>query len=103
MPHERAKLVRQEIGLLKPDELAAVLDVSVETITTWRHEGTGPDYIRAGKQIRYRVADVDKWLDLNTVTVDRVRTPDSSREVNRVGNKSLAKALQAEPRPALVA
>jgi excisionase family DNA binding protein len=49
--------------LLSPAELAEYLDVPLRTVYVWRSVGTGPRGIRVGKHVRYRPADVDRWLD----------------------------------------
>lgn len=52
-------------GLLSPNEVAAYLGVPVKTVYRWNTTGTGPTYVRVGKHVRYRLADVDKWLASN--------------------------------------
>lgn len=32
------------------------------TLERWRRDGVGPRYLRVGRTIRYRRADVDAWL-----------------------------------------
>jgi hypothetical protein len=32
-----------------------------------RRTGTGPDYIRCGRSILYRLADLDRWLENHVV------------------------------------
>jgi len=49
--------------LLRPDEVAAILDVPLRTIYRWRSHHEGPRGYRIGRHVRYRVDDVDKWLD----------------------------------------
>jgi excisionase family DNA binding protein len=51
------------LKLLSPAELAEYLDVPLRTVYVWRSVGTGPQGIRVGKHVRYRPADVDRWLD----------------------------------------
>ena len=46
---------------LSPAELAAREDVSVATVYEWNYTGTGPRYFRAGRHVRYRLADVERW------------------------------------------
>ena len=46
--------------------LASELDVSEWTPIAWRRNGTGPDYIKVGRLIRYRRSDIDSWLAENT-------------------------------------
>jgi predicted DNA-binding transcriptional regulator AlpA len=49
--------------LATPRDLAERLQVPVATIYAWNHKQTGPPPIRVGKHIRYRWADVERWLD----------------------------------------
>ncbi len=46
--------------------LAARLGVSRSTLQSWRYSGRGPRWIKLGRLIRYRVADVDAYLQANT-------------------------------------
>lgn len=45
------------------EELAERLggDFSPETVKRWRKTGDGPRYIRVGKHVRYREADIEAW------------------------------------------
>ncbi|MBW3591953.1 MAG: helix-turn-helix domain-containing protein [Actinobacteria bacterium] len=47
---------------MTPPELAEMLRVPAATLSKWRHEGTGPTYIRIGKHVRYAEAEVERWL-----------------------------------------
>ena len=47
--------------LLTQQQLADELQVSVRTLERWRQEGTGPAFIRVGRALRYRRADIDAW------------------------------------------
>jgi excisionase family DNA binding protein len=49
--------------LLSTEELAEYLNIPVTTLYRWRGRGTGPRGIRVGRHTRYRVADVESWLD----------------------------------------
>ena len=49
--------------LLRPDELAAFLGIPLATIYRWRSRGDGPRGIRVGRHVRYRVEEVERWLD----------------------------------------
>lgn len=46
---------------LKPKAVAEELDVSERTLADWRYEGRGPAYIREGRVVRYRRADLERW------------------------------------------
>ena len=48
---------------VKPTAAAAMLGLSRGTLANWRAEGRGPRYIKSGKQILYRVSDLEAWLD----------------------------------------
>ena len=52
--------------LLAPQELADFLSVPLGTLYQWRSRGGGPKGIRVGKHLRYRMTDVDAFLDANT-------------------------------------
>lgn len=49
--------------LLNPKALAAYLDIPVATLYDWRRKGIGPPAIRIGKHLRYRLREVEAWLD----------------------------------------
>lgn len=46
---------------------AAYLNAPERTLEDWRYRGDGPPFVRMGRRIRYRRADVDAWLVKNTV------------------------------------
>lgn len=54
-------------ALLKEQEAADLLKMSARTLQGWRMVGRGPAYVRAGRSIRYRQADIVHWVDANTV------------------------------------
>ncbi len=49
--------------LLSPYEVAAYLGVPLATVYRWRSRREGPIGIRVGRHVRYRVGDVERWLD----------------------------------------
>ncbi len=53
-------------GRLEPaltlSELAARLSVSVQTIYDLRSQGRGPRGFRVGRELRFRVSEIDAWL-----------------------------------------
>ena len=60
-------LLRIRIGLLTPDELGSMLEVTVETLREWRRLKQGPDYVKTGKSVMYREVDVTSWLGRNVI------------------------------------
>ena len=49
--------------VLTTSELGQYLGVHVQAIYDLRTDGRGPSGIRVGREIRYRVSDVLRWLD----------------------------------------
>ena len=49
--------------MLSIDELAEYLGKPVRTIYDWRLSGRGPRAVHVGRSLRYRVCDVQAWLD----------------------------------------
>jgi excisionase family DNA binding protein len=48
--------------LLTLAEVAAELRVPAETLRKWRAQGTGPRAAKVGRHLRYRRAELDRWL-----------------------------------------
>lgn len=49
--------------LMTPEELAEYLGVSLHCVYAWSSRGGGPKVVRVGARLRYRLADVEQWLD----------------------------------------
>ena len=49
--------------LLTVQDLADRMQVPVSTVYQWRKNGTGPKAYRIGKYIRFRVSDVERWIE----------------------------------------
>jgi Helix-turn-helix domain len=72
-------------ALLTPDQLAALHnqdglakilndEVSTKTLEKWRVRGEGPRFIRAGRKVLYRRADIEQWLASRTVSHTHAET-----------------------------
>ena len=48
--------------LLTTCEAAGYLRLAITTLEHWRLEGRGPAFCKIGRQVRYRRAEVDRWL-----------------------------------------
>ncbi len=57
--------------LITAEELAAYLSVPKNTLYAWRYHGEGPPAIRVGRYLRYRMTEVEGWLDLKSDDVFR--------------------------------
>jgi hypothetical protein len=53
-------------SLIDTDDLAKYLRNEVNTCEGWRLKGIGPRYIKVGRLVRYRIEDVDLWLESQT-------------------------------------
>jgi excisionase family DNA binding protein len=54
--------------LLDNVEAAKRLDVAPGTLEVWRSTGRyGIPYIKVGRRVKYRPADLDRWLESRTV------------------------------------
>ena len=42
--------------------------INVRTLANWRTQGTGPQYVKVGGAIMYRVVDVEAYENRNTVS-----------------------------------
>ncbi len=52
--------------LIDEVELAVRLGVSRSTLQSWRYTARGPRFIKLGRLVRYRNADVDAYLQAQT-------------------------------------
>ncbi|WP_242223618.1 helix-turn-helix transcriptional regulator [Shinella zoogloeoides] len=44
-------------------QMPAYVGISAQTLARWRHEGKGPEYVKIGKQVAYKVAAIRAWLN----------------------------------------
>ena len=49
--------------MLNERQLAEYLKISVPTVRSWRLFRKGPAYHKFGSSVRYRISDVDQWVD----------------------------------------
>jgi predicted DNA-binding transcriptional regulator AlpA len=51
-------------ALATTEQVAAYLgdDFPAKTLAEWRSRGIGPRYLKVGRHVRYRWADVETWL-----------------------------------------
>ena len=57
---------QQSKNFLSPAGLADYLEIPIATVYAWRHSGTGPPGAAVGRHVRYRVSDVDRWIEEQT-------------------------------------
>ncbi len=68
----------QATRLLTVEELAHYLQVPRATIYKWRYSSEGPPASRVGRHLRYRLEDVDTWLNSRK---RRLETPRSKNSI----------------------
>jgi len=49
--------------LLTIDEAASYLRVPGDTLYKWRTQGSGPRAAKIGKHLRYRQAELERWVE----------------------------------------
>lgn len=54
--------------LLTEAQASHVLNLSVRTLQAWRGQGRGPNFVRAGRAVRYRSTDLVSWINEQTVS-----------------------------------
>ncbi len=52
--------------MLSPEDLAELVGVPLWTVYKWNSEGTSPTRVRVGRHVRYRWADVERWIEQRT-------------------------------------
>ena len=52
----------EPVQLLREVEVAKRLNVSISSLRRWRYEKIGPKFIRIGGILRYRLTDVDDFI-----------------------------------------
>lgn len=52
-----------EQPLMSNKELSEYLQIPEGTLYNWRLAGLGPKAAKCGRHLRYRRADVERWLD----------------------------------------
>jgi hypothetical protein len=69
--HPRSKQLRDSFGVLSPADLSALIGVDERTLAVWRMRRRGPDFVRLGRAVFYRRADILAWIELNVSPTDR--------------------------------
>lgn len=53
---------QQSTGLVGESEVAEMTGMSIGSVRRWRLRKQGPRFIKIGAAVRYRTADVERWL-----------------------------------------
>jgi excisionase family DNA binding protein len=61
-------VIAMQVSVFDTKGAAAYVGLAVPTLEAMRVSGRGPSYMKLGRSVRYRVADLDKWLAARVVT-----------------------------------
>jgi predicted DNA-binding transcriptional regulator AlpA len=68
---------------------AKFMGLAVQTLRNWRNLGKGPSYIKLGRCIRYRLADLEEYIQNRKINPERRSHfrlgPPSSQSIDRDG------------------
>ena len=80
LPMETRHTHTDAIGnVLSTSELAAYLQVSVQTLYDLRSQGRGPRGFRVGRELRFRLCEIESWLErMERADEERHRLPESA-------------------------
>lgn len=62
-------------NLLDTDQAAALLGIKKNTLEIWRVQGRSPRFLKIGRNVRYRMSDVEAFLEASL----RESTSDNGR------------------------
>ncbi len=51
--------------LLNEHEVAEILNISAPTLRKWRWEGKGPQFVKIGHRVAYKVGEIDSYINNN--------------------------------------
>jgi predicted DNA-binding transcriptional regulator AlpA len=66
--------------MLDTKAAAEHLGLAPVTLRQWRSQERGPTFIRMGKSIRYRLADLDEWIERHAEGARNTRAPRRQRK-----------------------
>ena len=53
--------------LLTEDEVSKLFNINKHTLQRERFNGTGIPYVKLGRRVRYKVEDIQKYIERNTI------------------------------------
>lgn len=51
------------MSLITAIQAAELLSIHPNTLAKWRLSGAGPTFTKMGRSVRYRMSDIEKWID----------------------------------------
>jgi len=62
LPEETSNQINSGIFLLTETEVSRILQLKISCLRRWRMERKGPNYLKVGSRVRYRMADVQAYI-----------------------------------------
>jgi excisionase family DNA binding protein len=59
-----------ESNALSLQQASQYIGVSQAALRTWKRDGKGPAFFRAGKLLKFRKTDLDAWIEARLVKPD---------------------------------
>ncbi len=69
-------MISTSVELINEEQASVTLKVSPRTLQAWRVRGCGPKFIKVGRSVRYRLKDVQTFVNEN---VHQSTSEESSR------------------------
>lgn len=68
---ERIKGIDPTMVRLSAQEASLITGLAIKTLEGMRVEGRGPRFMKLGRRVQYRLADIKDFMDRNTFTTTR--------------------------------
>lgn len=66
-----ASQLPQGAAVVSTRDAATYVGFTEQWMRSMRTDGTGPRYLKVGRAVRYRVSDLDAWIEAHLVGGDR--------------------------------
>ncbi len=63
--------IRRALKIYTENEVAAMLGYDTKTLTVWRSNKKGPDFLKCGRNVLYRQKDLETWFESCLVLTDQ--------------------------------
>ena len=72
-------------GILTEAEAASmIVDLKPQTLAKWRLRHKGPAYLKLGGKIRYRVIDIQEWMDASRIDPSTQAAKPARKHIKRL-------------------
>ncbi len=73
--------LQMNCNFITTKQLAAFLGLRSNTLEIWRLRGVGPRHVRFGRAVRYRLDDIEKYIEEQTFS----STSEADRKTTKIG------------------